>query len=364
MKKLFYKILLLVNALFSFSLLLSYLAAHVNPENFALPALFGLAYPYLLLVNILFALTWAVLLRYEVFIPLIVIAAGFTHHANYIRVIKPTGNKENTIKIVSYNLRFFNFLEKGSGNSEKKILSFLKAQHPDIVMLQELYMNGDPIVKDKAIREALGGDYQSHVKMLGKGRGHSYLGIATYTKYRIIRRGQVIHPGSSSLSIFTDILIGRDTVRVFNNHLQSFRLKKMERSFLDEMTKDDKETFNEFRNLSVSLKKGFIRRAHQAEAVKNQVVKTPYPVIVAGDFNDTPVSYAYRTLQKGLNDSFVRSGYGAGFTYRGNYPANRIDYILHDDSFETRYFEILKVNYSDHYPVVAYIRKRTGKGDS
>jgi endonuclease/exonuclease/phosphatase family metal-dependent hydrolase len=154
------------------------------------------------------------------------------------------------------------------------------------------------------------------------------------------------------------VIIEKDTFRIFNNHLQSFRLKRMERSFVEEVTDPaDNEALDAMKSLSLSLKKGFIRRAQQAESLKATIDKSPYPVIVAGDFNDTPVSYSYRKIRKGLNDSFVRSGYGAGFTYRGNYPPNRIDYILYDNRLESRYFEILKVRYSDHYPVEAYLRK-------
>ena len=155
------------------------------------------------------------------------------------------------------------------------------------------------------------------------------------------------------------MLIGNDTFRIYNNHLQSFRLKKIEQSFLNEITaSNDKETINEVKTISLSLKKGFARRARQAQIVKENINKSPYPVIVAGDFNDTPVSYSYRKIRKGLNDSFVNSGYGAGFTYKGNYPANRIDYILYDNALINSYFEIIKVKYSDHYPIIAYFRKK------
>ena len=114
----------------------------------------------------------------------------------------------------------------------------------------------------------------------------------------------------------------------------------------------------EVKSLSVSLKKGFVKRALQSQVVKDNINKSPYPVIVLGDFNDTPVSYSYRKIRKGLNDSFLNSGYGAGFTYRGNYPRNRIDYILYDDNLINSYFEIIKVKYSDHYPIVAYFKKK------
>ena len=359
MKKVLYKILLAVNAFFAFTLLMSYLAVHISPGNFALPAFLGLAYPYLLLVNIILVIVWAMLLKFEALISVVVIAIGFTHFSNYIKLAKSTRDKTNTFKVLSYNLRLFNYFENSNGgNSEKKVLEFLKSQKPDILCLQEFYVLGNPSLKETAVKTALGGKYYSHMKVIGSGRNRFY-GISTFSSYPIISKGEIIHPGSSSLSIYTDVLIQNDTFRIYNSHLQSFRLKKMERSFLEEMTDpNDKETLDEIKSLSVSLKKGFVRRALQAQVVKTHINRSPFPVIVAGDFNDTPVSYAYTKIRKGLNDSFVNSGYGAGFTYKGNYPPNRIDYILYDEALINSYFEIIKAKYSDHYPIVAYFRKK------
>jgi endonuclease/exonuclease/phosphatase family metal-dependent hydrolase len=282
---------------------------------------------------------------------------GITHLSNYIKIGKPTGNREGTFKVMSYNVRLFNNYESRNTSSEKKVISFLKEQKPDIICLQEFYVNGIPVQKDQEIKEALGGKYYSHMKLMGSGKNR-YYGIVTYSKYPIISKGQLTHPGSSSLTIFSDVVIEHDTFRIFNNHLQSFRLKKMERSFVEEMTDPaDNESLETMKNLSLSLRQGFVRRARQADVVKARIDKSPYPVIVTGDFNDTPVSYSYRKIRKGLKDSFVDSGYGAGFTYRGKYPANRIDYILYNNVLESRYFEILKVRYSDHYPVIAYLKK-------
>jgi endonuclease/exonuclease/phosphatase family metal-dependent hydrolase len=216
---------------------------------------------------------------------------------------------------------------------------------------------GNASQKDLAIKKALGDKYYSHFKTLSSGKNRFY-GIVTYSKFPIIKRGEIIHPGSASLSIYTDIIIKKDTFRIFNNHLQSFRLKNMERSFLDELTDSgESETLGEIKSISASLRKGFITRSIQAKLVKKNIDSSPYPVLVTGDFNDTPVSYSYRRIRRGLNDSFVTSGYGAGFTYKGNYPANRIDYILYDNELESRSFNILKVKYSDHYPVVAWLKK-------
>ncbi len=359
MKKILYKILLGVNLAFALALLFSYLAVHINPDDLVFPAFFGLSYPYLLLINIIIAVIWITKLKPEAFISLIVIAAGFTHFSNYLKIHRPRTDKTGTFRVLSYNVRLFNYFEnRGNSNSEKMVLDFLKNQQPEIICLQEFYVTGNPDLKEQSVKKTLGGDYYSHLKVIRSGRNH-YYGIMTLSRFPVIGKGEIIHPGTASLSIYTDVLIDRDTFRIFNNHLQSFRLTRMERSFLNELTEssDNKETFNEIKTISLSLKSGFISRASQAKLVKEYINASPYPVIVAGDFNDTPVSYSYRKIRKGLYDSFVKSGYGAGFTYKGNYPPNRIDYILFDNALESRSFEIIKVRYSDHYPITAFLRK-------
>jgi endonuclease/exonuclease/phosphatase family metal-dependent hydrolase len=358
-KKILHRLFFAVTLFFASTLLLSYLAVHISPGDFALPAFFGLAYPYLLLVNIIIFIAWIVLLRFEALIPLIVMAIGFNHFSNYIRLARPSGDKSGTFKVISYNVRLFNYYESKEGvYSAKRVIEFLKTQKADIICLQEFLILGNPAVEGEEIIKGLGGRYYSHIKLL-KVSKNRYYGIATFSKYPIINRGEIVHNSSSSLSIYSDMMIGKDTVRVFNNHLQSFMLKRMNKSFMEEMSSsENKETMDEVKSLSRSLKKGFIKRSQQAELVKTYLNKSPYPVIVAGDFNDTPVSYAYRKIRKGLTDSFIESGYGAGFTYRGNYPPNRIDYILYDNNLTCRNFEIKKIRFSDHYPIAAYFRMK------
>jgi endonuclease/exonuclease/phosphatase family metal-dependent hydrolase len=359
LKKILYKLLLGVNIFFALTLLISYLAVLISPGDFALPAFFGLAYPYILLVNIIIVILWIALLRFEALLSVIVIAVGFNHFSNYIKLTRSSGDKTNTFKVVSYNVRLFNFYESNDGvYSVKKVVDFLKAQNADVICLQEFFILGDPGLEEEKIIKGLGDKYYSHMKVF-KVSKNRYYGIVTFSKFPIINKGEIVHNKSSSLSIYTDVLIQKDTFRIFNNHLQSFMLKRMNRSFIEELSSsENKETMDEMMNLSKSLKKGFVNRSQQAQLVKSNINKSPFHVIVAGDFNDTPVSYTYGKIRKGLNDSFITSGYGAGFTYRGNYPPNRIDYILYDNNLQNTYFEIKKVRYSDHYPIIAYFRKK------
>jgi endonuclease/exonuclease/phosphatase family metal-dependent hydrolase len=358
LRKILYKILFAANILLALALLISYLSVKISPEDFVLPAFFGLAYPYLLLFNFIMVLIWAVNLKIEAFISLLVIAIGFTHLNNYFRFGKTRTGTEGAIKVLSYNVRLFNLYENQSGSgSQKQIMDLIKKEQPDILCLQDYFISGNVSLKDAEVKNALKGEYYSHVKLIGRSHNR-YYGIATYTKYPIINKGDLVHPESSSLTIYTDVLIMNDTFRIYNNHLQSYGLKRMERSFLEELyAGGDNQAMNEIISLSGTLRNGFIKRAEQSKTVKDHINNSPYPVLVVGDFNDTPVSYSYRKIRKGLNDAFVKSGHGAGFTYRGNYPPNRIDYILYDSSLECNSFDIIKVKYSDHYPIVGYFRK-------
>lgn len=354
MKKVFHKILLIINIILGVALLISYLSVRINPSFLAFPAFFGLAYPYLLLGNILMVIAWGMMLRLEALISVGIIIIGINNFSNYLKLFKSKADKSQTFKVMSYNVNLFNYLErKGSATT---IFNLIKSEKPDIVCMQEFFTENNPAKIQSTINAITGMKYQSHVKLVSGRNG--YYGIAMFSRFPIVKRGEIVHPGSSSLTTFTDIVIQKDTFRLYNNYLQSFRLKRMERSFISEMTAEDKETLSEMRNIYSRLKRGFVSRARQARNLRDHIRKSPYPVIVAGDFNDTPVSFAYRTIRKGLNDSFVNSGYGAGFTYRGNYPPNRIDYVLYDNSLENKYFEIVRVKYSDHYPVISYFRKK------
>ena len=356
MKKLLVKILLVFNVVVAAALALSYLAAIISPARIAFPAYFGLAYPYLLLLNIIMVIVWAMFLKFEAFISAVVIVIGITHFSNYIKLSNPKGDKSDSFKVMSYNVHLFNLYERNNvKSSENEIMIFLKEQDVDIICLQEIFIAGDVAAKERAMRASLGGKYSSYSKTI-KRRDDIASGIMILTKYPVVRRGEIVYPESSSLTIFADILIDKDTFRIYNNHLQSFNLGSLEKTLFEEIIRDE-EKMNRMKELWVSLKEGFIKRSLQVQTLKEHINASKYPVIVAGDFNDTPVSYAYRNIRKGLNDSFVNSGHGAGFTYRGNYPPNRIDYILYDKKITNSHFDIIKTRYSDHYPIMAWFKK-------
>ena len=357
-------LLLAINIFLILLLILAYLSIYINPATIAFPALFGLAYPYIAALNVAMVIVWILFRRWYALLSALALAAGFGYIHNFIRFTNQGKEEHHELKLMSYNIRLFNFYEEAERNTHSKMIQLLRKEDPGILCLQEYFVKGDPAAGERKLMEGLGGRRHTHFKLVKSGATSRY-GIATVSRYPIIYRGDVIHPGSSSLTIFSDIVVDTDTFRVYNNHLQSFRLRRVEGTLLSEITGEEKGgSVNKITGIYQSLMQGFASRALQVDRVRRHMESSPYPVIVAGDFNDTPVSYTYRVMRRGLKDAFVEAGYGAGFTYRGKYPPNRIDYVLYNDEIECTDFDIVKVRYSDHYPVIAYFRRADRKEDA
>jgi endonuclease/exonuclease/phosphatase family metal-dependent hydrolase len=93
-------------------------------------------------------------------------------------------------------------------------------------------------------------------------------------------------------------------------------------------------------------------RAEQAEQLRAHILSSPHPVIVCGDFNDTPNSYTYHHIAAGLTDAFEEKGFGLGTTFGGALPMLRIDYLLTDPGIRVHDCRVVRdTEWSDHYPV-------------
>ncbi len=102
------------------------------------------------------------------------------------------------------------------------------------------------------------------------------------------------------------------------------------------------------KHIGSKLKYAFISRALQADEIKDNLANCPNKLIICGDFNDSPTSYAYRTIRGDLKDAFKVSGFGMSRTYIGKMPSFRIDYILHDPGLKSYNYRTHTLNFSDH----------------
>ena len=346
-------------------MLLSYLSVFISPEKIWLLAFFGLAYPFLLIVNFLFIIFWIYKKRKFFIIPLMAILLGWNYLATYIQIPLKKQNKEisaseNGFNILSFNVRLFDLYNwSESINTPSEIFEFLNTNEFDLICFQEFFTKTSGELSENSIIKNLKNKYFIHIDYTIENRNYNY-GIATFSKYPIVNRGVINFNNSSNSSIYTDVVINKDTIRIFNNHLQSIRFNKNNYSFItNSKTLKDDERLKEIKDISFRLRDAFIKRASQANIISKHIQNSPYPVVVCGDFNDVPVSYTYRKMKKNLNDSFVEAGKGIGTTYMGKFPSFRIDFIFHSKEIKCVNFNIPNVKLSDHFPVTSkFVLKR------
>lgn len=355
MKRIVYKLLRYFNYLLILGLLLAYVSVYVNPEKSWFFAFFGLAYPFLLLANIMFIIFWIVKKKIFFLIPLITVLVGWNYLTSLVQIsiksnAKTTG--ENAFSILTYNVRLFDLYDWNEDkNTSGKIFEYINSVNPDLICFQEFYTKNAEGITEENISGYLNNNYHSHINYTIENPRSNY-GIATYSKYPIVNRGLIQFKNSSNSTIYTDVVIHNDTIRIFNCHLQSIRFNSNNYSFISNSKElNEDERMREIKDISFRLRDAFVKRAGQAKILSRYIESSPYPVMVCGDFNDVPVSYTYKVIKKDLKDSFIEAGSGIGNTYIGKFPSFRIDYILHNKSIECIDYEVANIELSDHYPV-------------
>ncbi len=361
-------ILLFVNYFAILLLLLSYLSVFINPSKFSLIAFAGLAYPVLLAINILFIILWIFIRAKYLILSLIVILIGWNHLGRFVQFNSNSEIEVNQdqIKILSYNIQNFVNVNTSSTkyitdfSNQDKIMNFLQEQDADIFCLQEVLNDkkGHQSFHKKLGKE-LNCDYSYHRNYYDN-RDDKMDAIAIFSKFPIINNGFIDYD-KKTIGIFADLIISDDTVRVYNLHLASIQFKREEYDFISDITKQQNQQDFKDNSLKVisRINSAYIKRGYQTEILTEHISKSPYPVFLCGDWNDTPVSFAYRNLSTNLTDSFRECGSGLGATFAGeNFPSLRIDYILHYKGYKTIYYNRNKIPYSDHYPITAILVKQ------
>jgi endonuclease/exonuclease/phosphatase family metal-dependent hydrolase len=354
-------LLLATTAIINAGAWMSILAAYISPEKSWLIAISGLWFIYSYTVALLWFLLMLFRSKIMAAITLIPIIAGFPV---FLKQWNITSNNHQSslhqsLKVLTYNVRVFD-LYNWTHNLEtrKEIFDFLKNENAGIYCFQEYYTstvppfnNTDSLKKKLSIQ-------QTHTLLPVKEYGTDEWGIATFSKYPIINKLTVFSdPESANGCIATDVVLPNDTIRIYNVHLQSVRLGKNDYLFMSEFAnKDNQQRWLGIKRIVVRLKQAFEKRSRQADIIKAHIQACPYKVIVAGDLNDTPASYAYRQISSGLDDTFLTNGKGISTTYNGPLPGLRIDYIMHSGNLACSSYHRHNIKLSDHYPVTAIIQ--------
>lgn len=352
---LFNKLVCIANIVLLILTIGAYLAPYFHPGTSSILAILGLAYSALLIANILFIIYWLLvnpkwaigsflilLVGYQSILGLV----GFSFHNTAIK-------DEFTLHIASFNMQLSMPLRvngtKGIRQRKEfeKYLSELKFIH--VLCLQEHSPLGQ-----KHIEAVLDFPYKHYSKK------NNF--VALYSKFPIINKGSLKNFSESEVAdcIWADIVIKKDTVRVYSTHLEANRKNgKIPKSvMLNE--KESPVNYSIAVGLLTFYQKFSSLRVTQAQQIKAHQKSSPYPTIICGDVNDTPQSHVYKILADGQKDAFRVSGNGIGATFgstlKNKLAFLRIDYILSDPSFTIMGHHIYRSQFSDHYLIEASLR--------
>lgn len=347
-------------------LIFSYLAAHVAPSSFSYLALFGLAYPIILLVNIAFIGYWFFKKRKNMLFSGLAILIGITHLTDFFQISfagTPPENKRDQIKVLTYNVHLFDLYNAKSGKKTRDaIFDVLVREKADIICFQEFYHSdkeGFFETRDTILKFLPNKFY--HERYTHALTGKQYFGVALFSKHKIVNRGYVpFASDANNFCIYADILLNGDTVRVYNAHLQSIRFRPEDYALVDG-NKNNEEIESGGKRIVKRLTTAFIKREEQVNRIAENIRECKHEVILCGDFNDTPLSYTYETFTDLLEDSFSEAGTGIGNTYIGVFPSFRIDYVMHSRGFECIDYTTLPEKLSDHHAVSCLLKKSSRK---
>ena len=355
-----------LNVVVVVALLLCYLSIHVSPVTFWPLAFLGMAYPYLLLLNVLFIGWWFLFRRKRMLPSVLVVLLGWSHVGEYVQLFGRSAGPDGAgdgVKVMSYNVRLFDLYNWSHNKvTRDSIFTLLHREDADVLCLQEFFQSND--ARFFPTRSSLLKDFrykQAHEHYTHEARYDQHFGIATFSTFPIVKKGFIDFPGTTNnVCIWSDIALTSDTIRVYNAHLASYHFGDEDYKFLQDL---DTDTHTDSLKLGGErilkrLRRGFRLRAGEVEKIAEHMRNSPHPVLYCGDMNDVPMSYGYAALRSVLEDAFVESGTGLGGTYIGNLPSLRIDHILHGPELEAWDFRTLPNELSDHRAISSTIGLR------
>ncbi len=363
---------ILCNVAIAMVFLLGCYAAWFNPTYFWFIGFFTLAAPYLLLLLLGFIFFWLFAKRKLMLISITTMLLAFKPIQNII----PFRFSNNFIKekqlpnlrIMSWNVDNFNLLDfKKNPTVKNNMLDLINKYNPDIACFQEMvaadtyvdlnneYYRKYAFYPLSGFDSALGftNNYYSYNPKNDFAR-QQHFGIIIFSRYPIINKQTInIYPHDyNSIFQYVDVARTTDTVRIFNIHLQSLRFSTENLKYIDDAKSTSEIDLEKSKNIISKLKTGFLKRQKQSENIQKEINQSPYPVIVCGDFNDVPNSYAYCTIGKNLQNAFEEKGAGIGRTFSGISPTLRIDNIFVDKRFSVEQYTRIPKILSDHFPIL------------
>jgi endonuclease/exonuclease/phosphatase family metal-dependent hydrolase len=339
-----------------FVYLLTCLIPFLDPGKFWFVALLGLGFPFLLLVLLIVLIVaalsrskWSFLALAALLLSWQQVFAVFGFHDG--KEFRPE-KSQNTLRVLSWNVSSWT---ENNGSTDKVesmglrnlMMDAVQMQNADVLCFQEFFESAAPEMypPNIPVLQKMGYNYYFYTPSLITMNGGLKSGLCVMSKYPIV--DTVFYKttkGNSEGYSMVDINVKGQIVRLFNTHLESPRLAKSEYNAFEEVEGS--------RGVAGKIKRAYSLRSVQADELRKSIDTSKYPVILCGDFNDVPNSYAYFQVKGNLQDAFLKKEFGLGRTFQFISPTLRIDYMFFDKRCTIEQFTRLNYRYSDHFPQV------------
>jgi len=328
----------------------------VNPADHPVIGCVGMVFPFFLVVNAAFLFAWILIRWRRAWIPLAGFLLAYAPMRTYIPLHAKGTPPPGCIKVLSYNVA-------GYGGNYKyeqaldTIMGYLKRQNADIVCFQEdMSTKFNPVERLPELYP-----YNDTVHITAPDYP-TINALGVHSRFPILRHERIEYQSKTNGSVAFYLLVGNDTVIVVNNHLESTHLSSEDRADYQDMLRgnmDGTTAEAQTRKLLGKLGDAMAKRAPQADAVHYfiKMHQHRYPIIVCGDFNDTPISYVRHTIAKGITDCYVETGMGPGISFNTKGFSFRIDQMMCSEHFTPYNCTVdSKVDISDHYPIYCWLK--------
>lgn len=327
--------------------------AYVNPQNFIWTTMFGLAFWVIFIFNVVIFLLLLLMWSNKVWISVLALAIAIPGLVKSFSL----GNiheAENSIRVMSYNLHNFVHVD---GKTEKEqlaneVMDLVRKQNPDLLCCQEFTAFKKGMTRPKCIEYFAESVGFQHIYY---NRKSNYGGNVIFSKYPLTKVSEDSGFGQeNTYGVMVEVDAGdKGKFHLANVHLLSYMITDNEIDILTNTTDRQNNIDTIGKKVLHKLKYAFQKRSEELQTVLNGMPPIEGPVIVCGDFNEPPLSYNYRQMQKaGFVDTFTKAGRGIKPTYAGKLPLLRIDYIWAKDGVDPLRFKRHKYKASDHYPIM------------
>jgi endonuclease/exonuclease/phosphatase family metal-dependent hydrolase len=345
-------------------MLISLYASGTSPEKILLPAYLSLLFPLTIVLNVFFVIFWLLFRKWLALLSLITLIFSY----NTCRTVLPVNIKGKamvtvadslTFTLMTYNTHANDLMTKHKPDKPNPVIQYMLDKDPDILCIQEFSVRDtEEHLTEKDVLRIFSKYPYRFISYIVE-TGWSSYGVAVFSKFPLKNSKTLTFDSNQNTSVHVDVEFKGKFFRLYNCHLETNKLTESDVNMANRLRYELDAELIKGTTLHLSKKLGaaYPIRARQADVIASSIDSSPYPVLVVGDFNDVPASYAYTKIRGKLKDAFVERGNGLGWTYNASVFRFRIDHILFDSAFRLLDFKLdNKARHSDHFPLICKMK--------